>query len=78
MRVRPLLSVKTSSFRDEEDGSGLVSMILTVSNVRLVFEQVPAPTAFSQRRILSINLGLPSASRYVFCSTMHMDVEEVR
>jgi hypothetical protein len=63
MRLRPLLSVTTSSVRDEQDGSGLVSTILTVSVVRLVFEQVPGPMAFSQRRILSNNLGLPLASR---------------
>jgi hypothetical protein len=61
--VRPLLSVTTSSFRDEEDDSGLVSTILTVLRVRLVFGQVPGPTAFSQRWILSISLGLPSASK---------------
>jgi hypothetical protein len=35
------LSVTTSSFLDEEEVSGLVSTILTVSNVCLVFEQVP-------------------------------------
>jgi hypothetical protein len=61
--VRPLLSVTTSSFLDEEDDeSGFVSTILTVSRVVLVFEQVLEPIAFSQRRILSISLGLPSAS----------------